>query len=200
MSNEVFPTLPGIKWGIEKEPEFSTRVVRAVSGYEVRLAERAYPTYQIKLSFEFLRSAAAYLELQAVVGLFLRHQGQCDSFLLLDASDYQATNQSFGTGDGVNKIFSLVSTWGGFVQPVRNIKTIGSITVNGTATSAYTIGTTGLITFTAAPALGAVLRWTGEYYHRCRFADDTLSPRQFMQDIWELNKCDLVGALGNQIG
>lgn len=200
MSNEVFPTLPGIKWGTEKEPQFDTRIKRAVSGFEVRHSNRLFPTYTLKMSFEFLRSTAAHQELQAVMGLFHRHNGAGDSFLLLDPDDSTATAQAFGIGDGVTTVFNLVASWASFVQPVRHIKQVTSITVNGSATGAYTIGPTGLITFGSAPAAGAVLAWTGSYYYRCRFAADTLSPKKLWADMWELGRLELVGALGNQIG
>ena len=93
--------------------------------------------------------------------------------------------------------------WAGFTQPVRNIKTISAVTANNVPVG-YGLVTTGanagLITLSAAPAAGAVLRWSGQYYHRCRFADDILSPRQLLWQIWELGQCDLIGGLGAQIG
>ncbi len=200
MSNEVFPDLPGVDWGTEKEPQFDTRTVRAVSGYEVRLSRRAYPLYSIKMKFNFLRTAAAYQELQQVIGLFLRHKGSGDSFLLYDPDDGAVTNQSFGVGTGSAKTFSLAATWGGFVQPVRNIKAITAVKVNGTSTTAYTLNADGTITFTTAPASGAVLTWTGQYYYRCRFSDDQITAKEMMQGIWELQRCELIGGLGRQMG
>ncbi len=199
MSNEIFPTLAGLDWGTEKVPQFDTHIPKSVSGFEVRVSRRAYPTYAIRMKFNFLRNMAAAQELRALVGLFLRHRGAGDSFLLLDPDDYRATAQVFGAGNGTARTFDLAAAWGGFVQPARNIKTITSVTVNG-AGAAYVLGGDGRITFTTAPAAGAVLAWTGEYYFRCRFAEDTLTPREMMRGIWELGKCDLVGALGAQIG
>lgn len=201
MSNEIFPDLPGLTWGTEKEPEFDTRTVRAVSGYEVRLSRRAYPLYLIKMKFEFLRTAAAYQELQQIVGLFLRHRGSGDSFLLFDPDDGVVTDQSFGVGTGTQKTFSLATTWGGFVQPVRNIRTINAIKVNGVMlVTGWTLNADGTITFTNAPASGAVLTWTGQYYYRCRFADDRITPKEMMQGIWELGRCELIGGLDRQMG
>lgn len=199
MSNEVFPTLAGLKWATVKAPEFSTRVKRSVSGYEVRISDRIYPTYQIKLQFEFLRSNAAFQELQQIIGLFLRHKGSGDSFLLLDPDDSVANSQAFGAGTGVQTDYALVGAWAGFAQPVRHIKSISSMTAARVEVP-YTLLSTGLVRFGSAPASGAVLRWSGEYYHRCRFADDSIGPRQLMEQIWELGQCDLVGALGAQLG
>lgn len=200
MSNEIFPELPGIAWGTEKEPQFDTRTVRAVSGYEVRLSRRAYPLYLIKMKYEFLRTDAAWQELQQIIGLFLRHKGSGDSFLLLDANDNTATNQVFGVGNGSQTAYQLTGTWGGMVQPVRNIRTLTAIGVNGVAQPNHFLGADGVITFSTPPAAGAVLTWSGTYYYRCRFADDRITPKEMMRNIWDLGRCELVGGLGRQIG
>ena len=42
-----------------------------------------------------------------------------------------------------------------------------------TAGKDYTWTTKGLITFTTAPASGAVLKWSGAWYYRCHFKEDT---------------------------
>lgn len=200
MSNEIFPELPGIAWGTEKEPQFDTRTVRAVSGYEVRLSRRAYPLYLIKMKYEFLRTDAAWQELQQIIGLFLRHKGSGDSFLLLDANDNTATNQVFGVGNGSQTAYQLTGTWGGMVQPVRNIRTLTDIGVNGVPQPNHFLGADGVLTFLTPPAAGAVLTWSGTYYYRCRFADDRITPKEMMRNIWDLGRCELVGGLGRQIG
>ena len=202
MSNEIFPELPGIAWGTEKEPQFDTRTVRAVSGYEVRLSRRAYPLYLIKMKYEFLRTDSAWQELQQIIGLFLRHKGSGDSFLLLDANDNTATNQVFGVGNGSQTVYQLTGTWGGMVQPVRNIRTLSLISLNGDAVSASSLSfnETGVVTFFTPPPAGSVLTWSGTYYYRCRFADDRITPKEMMRNIWDLGRCELVGGLGRQIG
>lgn len=204
MSNELFPTLPGLAWRTEKEPEYDTLVKRSVSGYEVRSSRRDYPVYTIKMVFEFLRSSATYPELQAIVGLFLRHRGQADSFLLLDPDDSVANATPFGVGDGSRRTFQLTARWAGFTQPAAHIRALDLITIGGSPVGGSAIQSwspsTGIVTLATAPAAGAILTWSGSYYYRCRFADDTLTPRQLMQDIWELGKCELRGATGRQIG
>ena len=58
---------------------------------------------------------------------------------------------------------------------------------NGTviATSAYTLSSSGLVTFTAAPSSGVALTWSGSYWWPCNFDDDTLSMSKFMGGLWE---------------
>jgi len=52
--------------------------------------------------------------------------------------------------------------------------------VNGVAQapSSYTLGSSGLVTFAVAPAASATIAWTGDFYTRVRFAQDSISGRQ----------------------
>lgn len=68
------------------------------------------------------------------------------------------------------------------------------IYVNGTiqATSAYTLSSVGVVTFSSPPANNAVLAWTGDYYYRCRFEQDLLNFKEFMQNFYEAGEVNLV--------
>jgi len=63
----------------------------------------------------------------------------------------------------------------------------------------YTVSASGVVTFTSPPAAGEPLLWNGEYYYRCRFADDQLDFNKFMQQLWTLKTCSLIGSLGARI-
>ena len=39
---------------------------------------------------------------------------------------------------------------------------------------------------------GAVLRWSGTYYWRVRFGDDTLDFEKFLTKLWKLGKVELM--------
>ena len=53
--------------------------------------------------------------------------------------------------------------------------------------SAYSVNPlTGVITFTTAPALNVVLRWSGWFAFICRFLDDSQDFEQFMQNLWTI--------------
>ena len=118
MSDDLFPKLPGLKWGTVKAPIFSTAVLTAASGRSTRGSFQSYPQWKITASYEFLRGGNGYDELQQVVGFFCARLGQWDSFLYRDDDDYQVTNQALGIGDGVTKEFRFVRSFGGFVEPV----------------------------------------------------------------------------------
>ena len=63
------------------------------------------------------------------------------------------------------------------------------VTVNGVYVdpTGYSVNAlTGVITFNAAPASGAVLRWSGWFAYICRFLDDMHDYDQFMQNLWTI--------------
>jgi uncharacterized protein (TIGR02217 family) len=206
MGNSVFPTLPGLAWGTQVTPSFSTAVKRAVSGRELRVAYAAYPLWKISLSFEFLRDGNRGADLDTLVGMFLQVKGQYDSFLFTLPTDNSVTSQNFGTGDGVTTAFQLRRSFGqggfSFQEPVQNLNGNPSIYKNGvlqTLGSNYTIDSNGLVTFSVAPGNALPLTWTGSYYYRCRFLQDVADFQLFMQDLYELKKLEMIGAPGNRV-
>jgi hypothetical protein len=56
----------------------------------------------------------------------------------------------------------------------------------------YTISSSGVVTFTVAPAAGAALTWTGNYYWRVRFDMDQAELNNFLYQLWEAKKVTLV--------
>lgn len=206
MSNAIFPSLPGLMWNNSKAPEFTTKTHRAVSGREQRASFQQYPLWTFSLTYEFLRDTAAFPELDTLAGFFLARQGSFDSFLYADPSDSSVTDMGFGAGNGVQTQFQLVRAYGAggnaFVEPVQNVNVLTNIKVAGivkTLGTDYTVSATGLISFTAAPASGAALTWTGSYYYRVRFTNDSSEYSQFLQNLWEAKKVEFVGAIGNKV-
>ena len=90
MSSNVFPAnLPGMTVERSVLPSYSTRVLRAVSGKEVRAAWRSNPITRLRITFGFLRTWAnapspwgAYTELGLIDSWHTTHKGQWDDFLL----------------------------------------------------------------------------------------------------------------------
>jgi len=66
--------------------------------------------------------------------------------------------------------------------------------VNGVAQapSAYTLGATGLVTFVATPSMGAAIAWTGDFYTRVRFAQDSIDFEEFYYQFWQAKKVELI--------
>lgn len=193
MSNAVFPSLPGLKWGVRRTPEWSTTAKTSVSGREFRSANRVYPIWHYRLAYEFLRDKRAGVdELRTLVGFFNARKGRFDSFLFNDPDDNAVTDQGFGTGNGTQTSFQLVRTFGGADDPVYDLNGAALIYKAGvlqTVTTHYTISATGLVTFTSAPTGGQALTWTGAYYWRCVFERDQMDFEKFLQELWEAKEC-----------
>lgn len=206
MSNSVFPSLPGLAWGTTMAPSWSTAIKKAASGRELRAAFMAYPLWQFSLNYEFLQDGKRGTDLDKLVGFFLMMRGQYDSFLFTSPADNAVTAENFGIGNGSTVAFQFTRAFGAggytFVEPVQNLNGTPSIYINGTLKTAgtdYTISSTGVVTFTAAPGAGLPLTWTGSFYYRCRFTMDTADLSQFMADLWEMKKLSFVGAPGNKV-
>lgn len=196
MSNAVFPTFVGLSWPVKRTPMFNTKVQKAVSGRETRIAFMSYPLYKIELSFEYLSLA----DWSTLGGFFKARRGKWDSFLFDDKNDNTATVQGFGTGTGSATQFQLVRALGGFTEPVENINGTPSIFINGVLqVSGYSIGSTGIVTFTSAPANGTNLTWTGAYYWRVRFDQDEAEFAENISKFFDLKKLTLFGATGNKV-
>jgi len=197
MSNAVFPSLPGLTFDIKRVPTHKTVVKESASGreYRGRLMPNG-PRYTYTLGFDLLSDNGSWTDgFRTLLGFYNARSGAFDSFLFNDPDDNSVTNQSIGVGDGSTKSFQLVRTLGGASEPVYDTNSVPVIKDNGTTKTAgtdYNISTTGLVTFTSAPVTGHSLTWTGTYYWRCRFGDDSLTFNQFMSKLWELKQCNLI--------
>lgn len=60
-----------------------------------------------------------------------------------------------------------------------------------TVTTDYTISTSGLVTFTAPPASGAILAWTGSFFYRLRFMEDMVEFNEMAYQYWDLKTLKL---------
>lgn len=193
MSSAVWPTLPGLEWSVMKTPSFATNVKTAASGKEVRTSMWSYPVWTLEMSYEFLRDDAT-AELTTIVGFFLQRLGQGDDFNFLDPEDNTAVNVQVGIGDGTNRFFQLAKSYAGFVEPVFRVNGTPVVKVNGVtkATPAdYTIDSEGLITFATAPTNTHPVTWSGGYYYRVRFQEDSMELEKFLYKLWRLKKVTL---------
>jgi uncharacterized protein (TIGR02217 family) len=182
-SNPVFPVLLGVSLPVIRRPIWKTLNQESLAGVETPVQPWTYGRYQYELSFDFLRQAAAFGELQTLMGFFNSVGGMALVFQYDDPQDDASpVDQVFGAGDGVTTAFQLVRTRGGFVEPVFAVNAITNLKVAGIAKSNpadYAVSSKGVITFTAAPAAAASLTWTGTYLWFCRFDQDTFDFEQF---------------------
>lgn len=204
MSNVVYPSLPGLKlFNSTKTPQWSTQIQRATSGYEARLAYFSVPIWKWVLDYEFLRTYGSYVEFQTLANFFNARQGSYDSFLYDDPTDNTVpagTPQTIGTGDGTTVAFqlgrSLVAA--GLFEPIYNLNATPILYDNGVVVNPlnYTVSATGLVTFGVAPVAGHIVAWSGTYYWRCRFEEDTYDFDYFAYKFWSVKKVSFVSVKG----
>lgn len=196
MSNVVFPSFVGLAWPVKRTPIFNTKIQKAISARETRIAFMAYPIYKIELSFDYL----SLQDWTTLGGFFKSRRGKWDSFLFNDIRDNAVTNQGFGTGNGTTTQFQLTRALGGYTEPVENVNGSPSIYINGVLqVGTYTIGSTGIVTFSSAPSNGAALTWTGNFYWRVRFEQDEAEFSENLALFFDLKKLTLYGATGNKV-
>lgn len=191
MSQLILPALPGITWPVGRTvvPP-AVREKLTASGRSFRARDAVLPRYRYQLAFEFLRTAQAYQEWQQLMGFYNRVGGGFDDWLFEDFDDHACSAQLFDIGDGVRTQFQLARTLGSFVEPVYGPLT-WAITVGGSAASP-TVGNTGLVTFGAAPAAGAELRWTGTFAWRCIFEGDSLEFTKSFATFYEARRLQFI--------
>lgn len=129
-------------------------------------------------------------DLAAVAALFEEANGRVSAFRFRDWTDYRscapsaepaATDQHIGTGDGTVKAFRLRKQYGQLAPYWRPITKPEAgtvrVAVNGieTATGWTVDNLTGILTFTTAPAAGAIIRAGFRFFVPVRFDTDTLA-------------------------
>ena len=185
MSDAVFPTFIGMEWPVTKTPAFKTLIQSSVSGKEKRIALQSYPIWSYGLSFNYLSDDnTTNCDIQKLAGFILSRQGAFDDFLFNDITDNTALNQAVAVGDGITKQFQLVRNYGGYIEPIRGLLVAPIMKINGVINAAFTWTTKGVITFTVVPAAAAIITWSGTFYYRVRFTEDSLDLSNDMYRIW----------------
>ena len=148
-------------------------VVRTDGGAEVRNTRWSQSLLAFDVSFPAsTRDDAVFLEVR---NAYRATRAGLHSFKFRDWSEYQATNAEFATGDGTTTVFELVKryTFGTETHERRIYNPVSAITLKAdgvTIVGGYSVNyTTGIVTFTVAPANGVILTWTGEFDVPVRF-------------------------------
>lgn len=179
----------GIERGSQFGPSFRNVIQEAISGNEQRFAQWTKCRGVGDLSYGLLTSAEPLGDFAAILALWRAHFGSLYPFRFRDWSDYTATDELFGNGDGSETDFQLVKTYDpsqillntpGSLFYVRSITlvtgtpTIKIDDVEQTLTTDYTISSSGVVTFTSAPSGSTNLTWSGEFDVPVRFDTDQL--------------------------
>ena len=175
-----------ISRGARGGPERRTQVVEMASGDEERNASWVNSRRRYDVAYGIRRAD----DLAAVVAFFEARNGRLYGFRYKDWADYKSslpsqaispTDQQIGTGTGSLKTFQLAKHYTSGAQSWTRTITkpvAGTVRVAlGVAEqmSGWTVDTTtGVVTFTAAPAGGVIVRAGFEFDVPVRFDSDTL--------------------------
>ena len=158
-------------------PGHDTTVITTVAGFERRNTNWSIPRGRWDVG-SGIRNRG---DLETLIAFFRARQGRAYGFRFKDWTDYRATGVTLGTGDGTLRTFQLVKRYAsGPTDAVRPITkpVAGSITIRraGTiVTSGLTVSTTtGVVTFSTAPPVGAAITADFEFDVPVRFDTDQM--------------------------
>jgi uncharacterized protein (TIGR02217 family) len=170
--------------------ERRTDIVALASGFEARSTPWAHGRRRYLVD-PGARSPAEAAEL---VAFFEARRGRLEPFRFPDFTDERSCapggeigplDQPIGTGDGHTTAFQLVKAYGAapdtYLRPIRKpVAGTTTIAVNGTATtSGWSVDTTtGLVSFTTAPAIGAAITAGFGFDTPVRFDIDALEVKR----------------------
>lgn len=179
-------------------PRFQTTILAGLSGVEQRNVDWALRRAEYTIAYGLQDNG----NWQAVRDLFNAQRGRAYGFLFKDWSDYSATNQALGTGDGATVNFQLIKVYNNgsgrtysrnLTQPKAGTL---AITVAGAPSSAWTLQPGGVVQFTAAPASGAAIIATYvEFFVPVRFDQDALDIAMQTATAGSINTIKLVEVL-----
>lgn len=173
---ERFPD--DIAFGSSGGPEFSTDIVETSGGHEQRNSNWA----DARARYNVAHGVKTRAQLDALIAFFRARRGRADGFRFKDWTDYRASGELLGTGDGEQTAFPLVRRYlsGGvtvsraITKPVAGTVSVylgGVLQTGGYSLSA----TTGIITFESAPGSGVAVTADFEFDVPARFDTDRLS-------------------------
>jgi len=167
-----------ISYGSSGGPEFSTDVVITHSGYE----QRNINWSAARAVYNVAHGVKTQSQLETLIAFFRARRGRAYGFRFKDWADYSATGQAIGTGDNATTTFQLVKTYSSGSEtvtrnvnkPVDNSVVIYVDDVEQSSGVSYD-ATTGVVTFSSAPATDAAITADFEFDVPVRFDNDRLS-------------------------
>ena len=193
-----------ISRGARGGPERRTQIVELASGAEERNASWANSRHRYDVAYGIRRAD----DLAAVVAFFEARNGRLHGFRFKDWADFKsclpsqtpgATNQPIGTGTGAATQFQLTKRYTSGAQSWTRAITkpvAGTVTIalNGVPqASGWSVSTTsGLVTFTTAPAAGVAITAGFEFDVPVRFDTDALDVTLDFERLGSITSIPLV--------
>ena len=193
-----------ISRGARGGPERRTQIVELASGDEERNASWANSRRRYDAAYGIRRAD----DLAAVVAFFEARNGRLYGFRFKDWADYKsclpsgtpaATDQTIGTGDGATTDFQLVKVYSSGSQSwtrtiTKPVDGTVMVAIDGTeVTSGWSVDTTtGIVSFTTAPASGAAITAGFEFDVPVRFDTDTLDVTLDIERLGSITSIPLI--------
>ncbi len=193
-----------ISRGARGGPERRTQIVELASGDEERNASWANSRRRYDAAYGIRRAD----DLAAVVAFFEARNGRLHGFRWKDWADWKsclpsgtpaATDQTIGTGDGATTDFQLVKVYSSGSQSwtrtiTKPVDGTVMVAIDGTeATSGWSVDTTtGIVSFTIAPASGVVITAGFEFDVPVRFDTDTLDVTLDVERLGSITSIPLI--------
>jgi uncharacterized protein (TIGR02217 family) len=190
----------GSAFGLKKTARFNT-ILQETSAFQgtVGIALANFPVWDYVLSIPQIQGRLDDVTspLAQLTGLFFKCRGRAGNFLLQDPDDNQVIAWAYAVGDGVSKTYQLTRPIGSDgIDIVQNWNGAPVLSINGVVTSAYTLSSTGIVTFNTAPANGAVLTVDGNFYFRLRFTEDSMADlTEYFSDRWSISTLNLTSVI-----
>lgn len=165
-----------VEKGSNGGPRFKTTITTLANGFEQRNIDWSRVRHEYDISYG-IGTKAVFRE---VLEFFFARVGRAYGFRFKDWSNFEATMEAIGVGNGTQTKFQLVKAMGDAARAYSRIiqKPVAgtaSFFVNGIEEPGATLDTTnGVVTFDVAPANGAVIAWSGEFDVPVRFNTDKL--------------------------
>lgn len=156
--------------------QFNTTIINTKNGNE----SRNINWNTNKMKYNIINGIKTIDELNEITSFFRNVKGCGYGFRFKDWSDYSATTQQIGLGDGTTTEFRLIKTYiiSGNIYTRKITKPIIStikIYLNSIETTDFSIDlTTGLITFNTAPTIYTIITADFEFDVPVRFNSDIL--------------------------
>ena len=115
-------------------------------------------------------------DIAVLLSFFRARMGPARGFRLRDPFDWRGVDETLGTGDGITTRFALARHYGEMARRITRPVT-GSVTVtlDGVATTAFSVIDGGFVELDDAPAAGVAVTASFDFDVPVRFAQDTLS-------------------------
>ena len=193
-----------ISRGARGGPERRTQIVELASGDEERNASWANSRRRYDVAYGIRRGD----DLAAVVAFFEARNGRLHGFRFKDWGDFKSclpsgtlsySDQVIGTGDGSTTGFQLVKNYVSGAQSWTRVITkpvAGSLRIGFDGTeqaSGWSIDTTtGVVTFSSAPALGVTITAGFEFDVPVRFDTDVLDVTHDLERLGSITSIPLL--------